>query len=263
MQTKPTRPAAALVAMTLVAGLTLEATVAAAQPPPPPYDQRPYDQRSYDQQSYDQRSYDHRPYDQQPADQRPYDQRPSEEPGYGPQVAPPSGEYAPPPPGYERQGAVYDDRAQRYDRDYADRYSRWAQQYCIDRRNNNKAAGAVIGGILGAVVGSNVSGRGSKTGGSIIGGALGAVAGAAIAGNSTDSSDCPPGYYVRSGAPTFYYPPPAYGPPVTYAPGWYNPWAFEGGIWVYRPYRYWYWTHDTYWRPDWRPGRWNYHYRRW
>ena len=234
MQTKPTRVAAKLLALTLVCGLTLEAAAAAAQPPPPP----PYDQR--------------------------YDQRGGEPPAYGPPgsppIAPPSGQYAPPPPGYERPGAVYDDRTQRYDRDYADRYSRWAQQSCVDRRDNNKAAGAIIGGILGAVVGSNVSGRGSKTGGSIIGGALGAVAGSAIAGNSTNTADCPPGYYVRSGAPAFYYPPPPYGPPpVAYAPEWYNPWLFEGGAWVYRPYRYWYWTHNAYWRPDWRPGRGEYH----
>ncbi|HXA38061.1 MAG TPA: glycine zipper 2TM domain-containing protein [Phenylobacterium sp.] len=230
MQTKPTRVAAKLLALTLVCGLTLEAASASAQPPPPP----------------------------------PYDQRAGEPPAYGPPgappIAPPSGQYAPPPPGYERPGAVYDDRAQRYDRDYADRYSRWAQQYCVDRRNNNTAAGAIIGGILGAVVGSNVSGRGSKTGGSIIGGALGAVAGGAIGSNSANSADCPPGYYVRSGAPSFYYPPPPYGPPpVAYAPEWYNPWLFEGGVWVYRPYRYWYWTHNTYWRPDWRPGRGEYH----
>lgn len=179
-----------------------------------------------------------------------------------PPVGPPSGQYAPPPPGYEAPGSVYDDRAQRYDREYADRYSQWAGQYCVDRRNNNTAAGAIIGGILGAVVGSNVSGRGSKTGGSIIGGALGATAGAAIGSNSAASS-CPPGYVTRRGAPGFYYAPPGYGPPAVYAPAWYNPWFFEGGIWVYRPYRYWYWTHDAYWRPGWRPGPWDYHYRRW
>ena len=182
----------------------------------------------------------------------------------GPPVAPPQGQYAPPPPGYEREGSVYDDRAQRYDREYADRYSQWAARYCIDKRNNNTAAGAIIGGILGAVVGSNVSGRHSKTGGSIIGGALGAAAGATIGSNSSTSPDCPPGYYVREGAPRFHYAPAYYGPPPAYyAPDWYNPWTFEGGVWLYRPYRYWYWSHNDYWRPDYRPGRWEYHYRRW
>jgi hypothetical protein len=218
---------ARVLAIALSLGLTLEATAAAAQPYGPP---------------------------------------PGPPPQYsgGPPVAPPSGQYAPPPPGYEQQGAVYDDRAQRYDREYADRYSQWAARYCVDRRNNNTAAGAIIGGILGAVVGSNVSGRHSKTGGSIIGGALGATAGAAIGSNSANSPDCPPGYYIRAGAPGFYYAPPGYGPPpVAYAPDWYNPWFFEGGVWLYRPYRYWYWSHNDYWRPDYRPGRWDYHYRRW
>jgi hypothetical protein len=228
---KPLADAGAkLLTAALALGLALEATAAGAQPPaygPPP---------SYGPQ-----------------------------PGYGPPppggppVGPPSGQYAPPPPGYEGQGAVYDDRAQNYDREYADRYSQWAARYCVDKRNNNTAAGAIIGGILGAVVGSNVSGRHSKTGGSIIGGALGATAGAAIGSNSASSSSCPPGYYARSGAPGF-----GYGPGPVYAgPAWYNPWFFERGVWVYRPYRYWYWTHDAYWRPGWRPGRWDYHYRRW
>jgi hypothetical protein len=234
MQTKPTRAAARIVAMTMVAGLTIEAAAASAQPYPPPPPPPGYGA----------------PPTSGPSDYGPRDA--------GRYVAPPPGQYAPPPPGYERPGAVYDDGAQRADRDYADRYSRWAQEYCIDRRNNNTAAGAIIGGILGAVVGSNVSGRHSKTGGSIIGGALGATAGAAIGASSAESADCPPGYYIRSGAPRF-----AYGPPVEYGPSWYNPWFFEGGIWLYRPYRYWYWTHDSYWRPDWRPGRWDYHYRRW
>ena len=228
---------ARLIAATLMLGLTLEATVAAAQPPPPAPGYGP------------------------PPSYGP-------PPGYapppgGPQVAPPPGQYAPPPPGYEGQGAIYDDRAQQADREYAQRYSAWAQRYCIDRRNNNTAAGAIIGGILGAVVGSNVSGRGSRTGGSIIGGALGATAGAAIGSNAgSANSACPPGYYARAGAPVFYGP-PGYGPEIAYGPPWYNPWFFEGGVWLYRPYRYWYWSHSAYWRPGWRPGPWDYHGRRW
>jgi hypothetical protein len=233
MRSTATDVGAKVVAVALTLGLTLEATSAAAQgayqgPPP---------QGAY--QGAQQYS-------------------------GGPPVAPPAGQYAPPPPGYEGQGAVYDDRAQQYDRGYADRYSQWAARYCVDKRNNNTAAGAIIGGILGAVIGSNVSGRHSKTGGSIIGGALGATAGAAIGSNSATSPDCPPGYFIRSGAPRFYYAPPGYGPPPAYyAPDWYNPWFFEGGVWLYRPYRYWYWSHNDYWRPDYRPGRWDYHYRRW
>src|ERR1700748_2439609 len=119
MQTKPTRMATRLVAMTLVAGLTLEAAAASAQPPPPPPPP----------------GYADGPPTSGPSSYGPPDAR---------YVAPPPGQYAPPPPGYERPGAVYDDGAQRADRDYADRYSRWAQQYCVNRRNNNTAAGAVI-----------------------------------------------------------------------------------------------------------------------
>jgi hypothetical protein len=254
-----------LIAAGLVMGLTLEATAAAAQPPS--YPQQPYPQQSYPQQPYPSSAYPQQPYPPQGYAPPPSYNGPP--PGYAqspppgaPPIAPPQGQYAPPPPGSEQPGAVYDDGSQRYDREYATRYSQWAAQYCVDRRNNNTAAGAIIGGILGAVVGSNVAGSGSKTGGSIIGGALGATAGAAIGANSASSAACPPGYVVRAGAPTFYYGPPAYGPAAVYAPGWYNPWFFEGGVWVYRPYRYWYWTHDAYWHPGYRPGPWAYHYRR-
>lgn len=44
--------------------------------------------------------------------------------------------------------------------------------------------GTVTGGILGAVVGSAVAGRGSRLGGALVGGTVGAVAGHEIAKNS-------------------------------------------------------------------------------
>ena len=178
-------------------------------------------------------------------------------------VAPPQGSYAEPPPGYTDDGsAYYDDRAQQYDRDYADRYSAWAAQNCVNERNNNAAAGAIIGGVLGAVVGSNAAGRHNRTGGAIVGGAIGATAGASIGANSGRGAYCPPGYVVRSGAPAFVYAGPGYG--TYYAgPGWYNPWVFTGGRYVYRPYRYWYWHHKNYWKPGWRAKPWKYRYRRW
>ena len=72
--------------------------------------------------------------------------------GSPPSVSPPSGQYAPPPSGAEASGSTYDDKAQRDDRAYADQYSRWAAQYCVDKRTNT-AAGAAIGGVLGAVLG--------------------------------------------------------------------------------------------------------------
>lgn len=239
---KPSEAGAKVIAAGLAFALLAEATVAAAQPSPPP--------PGYYNQPPPPPGYGYAP---PPPGYQGY---PPPQPGYA-QGGPPPGQYAPPPPGYEAQGSVYDDRAQRADRDYAERYSRWAQQYCMEKRANNAAAGAIIGGILGAVVGSNVSGRGSKTGGSIIGGALGATAGAAIGRNAATNGGCPPGTYLRAGAPVFYYP----GPPVYAGPAWYNPWFLEGGVWVYRPYSYWYWTHQAYWRPGWRAGPWDYHYR--
>lgn len=174
--------------------------------------------------------------------------------------APPQGSYAEPPPGYEQNGSYYDDRAQDYDRDYADRYSAWAAQNCVNQRNNNAAAGAIIGGVLGAVAGSNLAGRHDRTGGAIVGGAVGATAGASIGANSTNGGACPPGYVVRGGAPAFYYS----GGPAYYAgPSWYNPWVFVGGRYVYHPYRYWYWNHRAYWKPGWRAKPFKYRHRRW
>jgi hypothetical protein len=180
-----------------------------------------------------------------------------------PATAPPVGQYAPPPTGAEAPGSSYEDQAQRFDRDYADRYSRWAVENCVDQRNNNTAAGAVIGGVLGAVLGSNVAGRGAHGAGAVVGGALGATAGAEIGANTGDGAACPPGYMVRAGAPIFAYGGPVYPPAVVYGPSWYQPWVWVDGHWVYRPYRYWYWRNDTYWRPGWRAGPWTYHYRRW
>jgi hypothetical protein len=159
-------------------------------------------------------------------------------------VAPPQGQYAPPPPG---AGEYYTPQDQSYDRDYAERYSEWAARYCIDRRNHNTAAGAVIGGVLGAIVGSGVAGDDDRFGGAVVGGALGATAGAAIGSSTSSTAGCPPGYYVRSGAPTFVFA-SGYSP---YAPGWYNPWVWGGGHWVYRPYRAWYYNHPVYWRGGW------------
>jgi hypothetical protein len=183
--------------------------------------------------------------------------------GYPPPPAPPPGEYAPPPEGAEPPGSVYGPRAQYYDRDYAQRYSQWAAQNCIDQRNNT-VAGAAIGGVMGALLGAGVAGHHDQGAGAVVGGALGATAGAAIGHNA--GADCPPGYYVRAGAPVFAYPGPApypYPPNVIYGPGWYTPWVWYGGQWVYRPYRYWYWGHRTYWGPYYRPGPYHYRYHRW
>jgi hypothetical protein len=233
-----------------------EVTAASAQPydqapPPPGYDQGQGNDQGpppgNDQAPPDQNANQAPPpqgYDQGPPPG--YNQAPP--PGYN--QAPSQGQYAPPPP-----GGAYNGQAQQYDQDYAARYSAWAAQYCVDRRNNNTAAGAIIGGVLGAVIGSSVAGRHDRGGGAIVGGVLGAGAGAAVGSSSTDTRGCPPGYVIRAGAPVFYYGGgPAYGP-AYWGPSWYNPWVWSGGRYVYTPYRRWYYGHPGYWRG----GRRHYH----
>src|SRR5579862_1514569 len=85
---------------------------------------------------------------------------------------PPPGGPGQPPPGYQ-PGPYYGDadvpppegfngsdqydaapNAQQEDRMYADAVQRWSAQKCVDQRNSNPAAGAVIGGVFGALLGS-------------------------------------------------------------------------------------------------------------
>jgi hypothetical protein len=143
---------------------------------------------------------------------------------YGP---PPGADYAPPP-----GGPNYDQQAYYQDQQYAQNYQAWAARYCVQQHNNNVAAGAIIGGALGAIIGGGIS---HHAGGAFVGGALGAGTGAAV-GASANSGSCPNGFVVAPGAPAFV-------GPVVYAPGWYNPWVFEGGRYVYVPYRTYYWHH--------------------
>lgn len=58
-------------------------------------------------------------------------------------------------------------------------------QSCKQRKDGNTVAGVVIGGILGAVVGSQVSGHGARTEGSVIGAGGGALVGGAIGADAT------------------------------------------------------------------------------
>ena len=170
-----------------------------------------------------------------------YDQPPPPPTGYNPQA---QGGYADPalqpPPGYSGQDAQRDASPQErdYDRNYAYAAEQWSAANCIRQEQNRTAAGAIIGGVLGAVIGSSAAGRGSRGAGAVIGGALGATAGGAIA--NSQGPGCPPGFALRPGAPAFYGPP---GVVVAYgAPDWYNPWLWYDGRWVYRPYpyhRYW------------------------
>ena len=232
----------------LLAGTATEALAQPYQQPPPP--------QGY-QQGYQQPPPNYQPppqgYQQQPQQQYPqqgYQQPPPQ--GYAP---PPQGYQQgysqqgyqdpalEPPPGYSAQDAQRDasPAERQYDQQYAAAAEAWSQANCVRQEENRTAAGAIIGGVLGAVIGSNLAGGRDRGAGAVVGGALGAVAGGAIANNS--GPGCPPGFVLRSGAPPFYYGPPPGSSLVVYdAPTWYNPWIWYGGAWIYRPYpyhRYW------------------------
>ncbi|MDR3510225.1 MAG: glycine zipper 2TM domain-containing protein [Caulobacteraceae bacterium] len=232
-----------------VAAMTLCFSLPATGQPAPP-DQGQYDQGQYDQGQYGQGQYGAPPpppgqydqaqpqYDQGQYDQGQYDQGQSNPGRYN----------VPPPPGYQPQDEQYDASAPAREQDdrYAYEAEQWAARNCVDAHARDTTAGVVIGGILGAIVGSNLSGRYDRGAGAVAGGALGAVAGGAIGSSAADSNpNCPPGYAMRAGAPAFY-PGPVYGDVVYAAPGWYDPWISYGHHWIYRPYpyhRYWYHSH--------------------
>jgi len=59
---------------------------------------------------------------------------------------------------------------------------------CRTSKTNKGTAGAVIGGLAGAVLGSNVAGRGDRTEGAVIGGVAGALIGNGVGRSSAESS---------------------------------------------------------------------------
>lgn len=69
---------------------------------------------------------------------------------------------------------------------------------CRREKTNRGVAGALIGGALGAVIGSNAAASGVRTEGSLLGGALGAGVGAAV-GNSSAACDSYRSGYYESG----------------------------------------------------------------
>ncbi len=74
------------------------------------------------------------------------------------------------------------------------------QRQCERARNNNTVAGALIGGIAGAVLGSNSAGRGHRGDGTALGAVVGAAAGGAIGRSSTRCDRVPQGSYDPYGA---------------------------------------------------------------
>jgi hypothetical protein len=78
------------------------------------------------------------------------------------------------PGAYDRYYAAQADQAYREDR-----------RECHDQKKGNEVAGGLLGGIAGAVIGSNLARGGGREGGAIIGGVGGAAAGATIAKGQT------------------------------------------------------------------------------
>jgi hypothetical protein len=97
---------------------------------------------------------------------------------------------------YQADRARQDQARRDYDAQYGpgsyDRYysagvqdDREARHECHQEKKGNEVGGALLGGIAGAVIGSNVARGGGREGGAIIGGVGGAALGSNIAKNST------------------------------------------------------------------------------
>jgi hypothetical protein len=162
------------------------------------------------------------------------------------QAAPPyQGQYAPPP--YSRAGD-----------DYQAQYAAWEMQNCVIARSNNTAAGAILGGAAGALLGFSLAGWAARGAWALFGGVMGSAVGAAV-GSSAGSASCPHGYALRSGAPPFYYGPaygygaPAYAPaPYAYAPP--RPYYAGAPSYAGAPRGRWVWDGRWVWRPWAAPG---------
>lgn len=235
----------------MLAGTAVDALAQSSyQAPPQGYQQPPQGGYQPPPQGYQQppQGYPQPPQGYQQPPQGYGEDYPPPPAGYNPQGGP--NQPLPPPPGYTAQDAQQDAAQRAYDAQYASAAQAWFQANCVRQEQNRTAAGAIIGGVLGAVIGSSVAGRHDRGAGAIVGGGLGAIAGGAVA-NSSGGPGCPTGYVLRAGAPAFVYAPPPGAAYVVYdAPAWYNPWFFYGGRWVYRPYPY-----HRYWAEHYGRGR--------
>lgn len=79
---------------------------------------------------------------------------------------------------------------------------------CRREANGRGIAGALMGGGIGAVIGSQVSANHHRTDGSLLGGALGALVGAGVGNSSAACRNAPPP--APPPPPVAYYAPPAY-----------------------------------------------------
>lgn len=86
----------------------------------------------------------------------------------------------PPPPGYAEQGGSYYQGQDRY------------YDPCHRDTAQRGVGGALVGGLAGAVVGSQLAGNGHRTDGSVLGGVVGAVIGNKV---GRDTAACRDGRY--------------------------------------------------------------------
>ncbi len=75
----------------------------------------------------------------------------------------------------------------------------WRGDPCREERHDAGRTGTIAGGVIGALVGSQVAGRGNRTGGAILGGAAGAVAGHQLGAHSVHCENYPAGYRYHRG----------------------------------------------------------------
>ncbi len=75
----------------------------------------------------------------------------------------------------------------------------WRGDPCREARHEAGRNGTVAGGLFGALVGSQVAGRGNRAGGAIVGGTIGAVAGHNIGASSVRCDAYPRGYHNHAG----------------------------------------------------------------
>jgi hypothetical protein len=85
---------------------------------------------------------------------------------------------------------AYDRYGDRYDSRYDNNWNRreYYEDACQQEKRKRRNTGAVVGGLAGAVLGSQVAGHGAKTEGAVVGGVAGAVVGANVGRSSAKNS---------------------------------------------------------------------------